>query len=166
MSSMSALLGALALTQGCSAPPGTNRQIGIPNPGFESGALAPWATFQSVQAAVGTSPTHSGKFSLSEASGKGSVYADVKGLKPGLTYIVSAWVCASEDATATAQIAVFDPSTNIAGYADPVSPGTAWTQVRYAFKIGSGETARIHLFRNEGSGTLFWDDIEVSTSSQ
>jgi len=160
------LLGALALSQGCSAPSRAKLQIDIPNSGFEGGTLPPWATFQSVQAAVVTNPVRSGKFSLSVASGTGSVYVDVKGLKPGLNYNVSAWVCASQDATATAQIAVFDPSTNTASYSDRFSATTAWSRVKYTFKILSGDTARLHLFRNEGSGTLFWDDVEISTESQ
>src|SRR5712692_778483 len=87
-----------ALSISCSS--GTKEvEIPVLNGDFETGNLAPWVPFQAVQAGIATNPVHSGKFSLSEVSGDGSVYQDVKGLQPEVSYIASGWVSGSPDAT-------------------------------------------------------------------
>lgn len=150
---------------GTSCSSGTKKDSGVPLPngGFETGELAPWVPFQSVQAVVDTMQVRSGKFSLAESGAKGSVYEDVKGLAAGVTYTVSAWVSASPDATATAQIAVFDAGNNVASFSDAMTPKPAWQLLKYDFKVSANSQgiARIHLFRNDGKGTIFWDDVQI-----
>jgi len=163
-----AMLGAalvlVLLTGACSHSADKDRGAAVPNGGFESGAMDPWTPFQAVHADVVGSPSHSGKFSLAESGAKGSVYQDVNGLAPGAGYTVSAWVSGSPDATATAQIAVFDAGVSAATFSGTINPTASWQLLKYEFKVSAASKgiARIHLFRNEGNGTIFWDDVQVS----
>jgi hypothetical protein len=102
------------LLYGCSRS--TSRRVDLENSGFESGVIAPWALFQTVQARISAEHAHSGTQSLAEDSGAGSVYEDVKGLRVGARCTISAWVFAEPGATASAQIGVYDPGTNIATF--------------------------------------------------
>jgi hypothetical protein len=150
---------ALALC-GCSSS--KSIQSDLANGGFENGELAPWATYLAVQATISSEQAHDGKFSLAEDSGRGSVYQDVKGLQGGVNYTVSAWVYADSGATASAQIAAYDPESNLATFSPVVPPKPAWELVKHTAKVSSVGTLRIHLFRNEGTGKIFWDDVRVS----
>lgn len=154
----------VSLTIACSHSADQDAGVPVPNGGFENGTMEPWAVFQSVQAAVGGIQVHGGKFSLAEGAAKGSVYQDVKGLVPGVGYTISAWVSGSPDATATAQMAVFDPGSNVANFSNAINPATSWQLLKYEFKVSAAAqgVARIHLFRNEGNGTIFWDDVRIA----
>jgi hypothetical protein len=135
----------------------------VSNGDFEVGMLAPWVPFQEPEAAVETDPRHvqQGRFSLSEA-GAGSVYQDVSGLLPGHTYRVTAWVTASAGTTATAYIALWDPSGSQQATNSPaVVPQTDWRPVSTAITIGSAGIVRIHLFRSAGTGILYWDNVRI-----
>jgi hypothetical protein len=138
----------------------------ITNGGFESGRLDPWAPYQAVQASVDMSRAFEGKFSLAESAAQGSVYQDVKGLVPGVGYTISARASWSTDANAAAQIAVFDPVANVATSSDILSPAPGWHPLSHKFKLiaNSQGVARIHLFRNGGTGTVFWDDVRIVRS--
>jgi hypothetical protein len=157
---------AVLSSAGCSAPHNAvepqDPKIALQNYDFESGRLQPWQPFQSVQVVVGTDHARNGKFGLEESVGGGSVYQDVKGLELGVPYTVSAWVSTPDGATATAQIAVFDPAANAASFSPAVTTSGEWTRVKHDFKVNSGGVARIHLFRNVGSGTLVWDDVRLA----
>jgi hypothetical protein len=82
-------------------------------------------------------------------------------LQPGRVYGITAWVAASRDATATGQIAVFDPGRNVATYSLEVSPDSVWQRVEKAVIAGPGGKLRIHLFRRRGGGAIYWDDVSV-----
>ncbi len=153
----------MSLTNTCGRSPDKNRGIPVPNGGFENGTIEPWAPFQSVRAIPDSNHVHRGKFSLAESGAKGSVYQDVKGLVPGIGYTVSAWVSGSPDATASAQIAVFDAGIPAATFSNTINPKARWQLLKYEFKVSpnSQGVARIHLFRNDGNGTIFWDDVQV-----
>jgi hypothetical protein len=133
----------------------------IENPGFEDGILSPWDSFQDVRADVSTALAHTGSHSLAETTGVGSLYQDVTGLEAGKTYTVSAWVSATPDATATAQIAIWDPGRQVATFSGAVTPRQGWQLLLHTVNASSGGTIRIHLFRNQGSGTIFWDDVRI-----
>jgi len=154
----------VSLTTACGGSADKDRGVPVPNGGFENGTMDPWTPFQSVQAALGGNQVHGGKFSLAESAAKGSVYQDAIGLVPEAGYTVSAWVSASPDATATAQIAVFDAGSNVANFSDTIHPATSWQLLKYEFKVSAAShgVARIHLFRNDGAGTIFWDDVRMA----
>lgn len=162
-----ALLGVsliLGLSAGACGRTGDIGAVPVPNGEFENGTMEPWAPYQAVQAALNSNQVHGGKFSLAESSAKGSVYQDVKGLVPEVAYTISAWVSGSPDATATAQIAVYDAGSSLANFSAVMKPSTGWQLLKYEFKLSAAAqgVARIHLFRNDGSGTIFWDDVRIS----
>ena len=133
----------------------------IANPGFEDGDLSPWSPVWEVGAAVSSTRAHSGSHSLAE-SGLGSVYQDVTGLEPGAIYYASAWVSGSTDATAQAQLTIYDPSDNGSTSSPFVSVGPHWRNLYRPFTAGRDGTIRLHLLRGPGSGTIYWDDVHIS----
>jgi hypothetical protein len=133
----------------------------IANPGFEDGEVAPWSPVWEVNASASTARAYSGTHSLAEA-GIGSVYQDITSLEPGATYTVYAWVSASPDATAGAQITVYDPTSNVASSSPFLTPGTDWEKLSQSFTAGAEGMARLHLLRGPGSGTIYWDDIRIA----
>lgn len=105
---------------------------------------------------------HGGRFSLVETGdGAGSVYVDVTGLQPGTEYLISAWTAAQPGAKAAAQLAVYDSQLNVATFSQPVIPDTHWQQITHKIKVNSSNFIRIHLFHLQGSGTIYWDDVQV-----
>jgi hypothetical protein len=61
-------------------------------------------------------------------------------------------------------MAVFDPGSNVANFSNAINPATSWQLLKYEFKVSAAAqgVARIHLFRNEGNGTIFWDDVRIA----
>ncbi|HZP22416.1 MAG TPA: DUF6311 domain-containing protein [Terriglobales bacterium] len=134
----------------------------VANPGFEDGDLAPWST-NGVEASVSTARAHSGTHSLAEAGGAGTIYQDINGLQPGKTYILSGWVSASPAAASTAQLTVYNPTDNTAVSSAPVAAGPGWHWLQRSFIVGGEGAIRIHLARGPGAGTVYWDDVHLST---
>lgn len=133
----------------------------VTNSGFEDSDIDSWALFQGVRAEGTTLRAHSGLHSLAESDGVGSVYQDVSGLRPGRQYRISAFVAASPGATAGSQLAVYDPSANVAIFSQPLHPGSDWQVLSDFVTLGNSTTLRIHLFRTEGTGTIYWDDVRI-----
>jgi hypothetical protein len=138
-----------------------NLRDAISDGSFEEGDLSSWPSWLKVKAVASTSRARSGTHSLAESAGDGSVYQDTTGLEPDHTYTVAAWMSGSSDATATGQIAVWDPGTNLAVYSAPVSPRYGWQLVTRSVTVSGSGKLRIHLFRNRGAGTIFWDDVHI-----
>jgi hypothetical protein len=128
---------------------------------FEESTLSAWPTFQNVTAVVSSARAHSGKHSLAETAGAGSVYQDLFGLTPGQTYQVVAWVAGTPGTTATAQISIYDPGANVATFSTPLTPQENWQMISHSARVSSKGILRIHLFRNPGLGIIFWDDVRV-----
>jgi hypothetical protein len=141
--------------------PAARLQNAVANSGFEDGNLAPWASYLAISATVGRNACHAGRYCLAETAGKGSMYQDVIGLRPGATYTAAAWVSGSDEGTATAQIAIYDPGTNAAAFSIPIRVHPGWQLMTQSLTIGRLPTLRVHLFRNEGSGTVYWDDVHI-----
>lgn len=136
------------------------------NSGFEDRELDDWAPYQGVHAAVAASPAHSGVHSLAETDGVGSAYQDVSGLQSGHRYRISAFVAGSPGATAGAQIALYDPGANVAIFSQGAHPGAEWQQLSKSITLGKTTTTlRIHLFRTDGTGTIYWDDVKIEPDS-
>jgi hypothetical protein len=141
--------------------PAARLQNPLANSGFEDGNLAPWASYLGIRASVSRESCHAGLYCLAEMTGKGSMYQDVIGLQPGATYTATAWVSGSDEGTATAQIAIYDPGTNVAAFSIPIQVHPGWQLMTQSLTIGRLPTLRVHLFRNEGSGTVYWDDVHI-----
>jgi Family of unknown function (DUF6311)/Carbohydrate binding domain len=132
------------------------------NPGFEYGDSAPWTPIWDLKATVTRQTAHSGAYSLAESDGAGGVYQDVTGLRPGAMYTISGWVSGSPGATATAQLVVFDPSSNGAVSSPVVNCGPDWRPVSVSAIAGREGAMRIHLMRRPGSGAIYWDDVSIT----
>jgi hypothetical protein len=132
------------------------------NADFESGSVAPWQAYEDVHASVTSDQRHAGKYGLAESDNPGSVYQDITGLDPGKRYRIGAWVSASPGATAPAQIAVWDPVTNIIAYSGTITANSTWQPIELATTASASGTLRIHLFREQGSGTVYWDDVHIA----
>jgi hypothetical protein len=142
------------------ATPAEQLEHAIDDAGFEDTDLLAWPSYGDPQAVVSNVRAHGGLRSLAE-TGAGSVYQDVMGLKAGHTYRVAGWVSGTSDATATARIATYDPGANIATFSNDVHPEPSWQLVTHSITVSARGTIRIHLSRNEGSGTVFWDDVRI-----
>jgi len=134
----------------------------VANPGFEDGDPSPWSPVGVLKADVTREVAHSGAYSLAESSGTGSVYQDVNGLVPGATYTISAWVSGSPGATATAQLVVYDPSSNVAASSSVVKGTPDWQPVSVSVTAGREGAVRINLVRRPGSGAIYWDDLRIA----
>lgn len=134
----------------------------LANPGFEDGDSAPWTPVWDVKANATREAAHSGAYSLAETEGAGSVYQDVNGLQPDATYTISAWVSGSPGATATAQLAVFDPSSNGVVSSRVVNCGPNWQPISISATAGREGAIRVHLLRRPGAGTIYWDDVSIT----
>ena len=141
-------------------------QIAVRNAQFESGALAPWTPYGTLESSISSERFHNGKFGLAEAQGTGSVYQDITGLQPGAEYTISAWISANPGTTATAQIAAYETDAKGATASAAVRPTPEWQMITYRVKLVSHSWLRIHLCRNAGNGTVFWDDVQVAQNVQ
>ena len=129
--------------------------------GFENDSLAPWHRFQEVSGNISTVQAHTGTHSLAQTGGDGSFYQNVNNLTRGTTYIITAWVLAAPEATATAQLAIFDPSTSTASFSALNTCAPGWQRLSLSATVGRIPSLTIHLFRNNGSGTIYWDDVAI-----
>ncbi len=134
----------------------------VANPGFEDGDLAPWST-NGVQATISTAHAHTGTRSLAETGGAGTIYQDINGLQPGGKYTLSAWVSATPGAGATAQVTIYNPSDNTAVSSPMIRCDPAWQYLSRSFIVGREGAVRIHLARGPGEGTVYWDDVHISS---
>ena len=154
---------ALARARDCPpvADPGDLLPISMASSGFEERSLAAWHPYQNVTAQISSERAHSGRYSLAESSGEGSMYEDVGGLEPGGRYTVSAWLSGAPGSSASGQISIYDPGADVATFSPEVKPGNGWQLVTHSVTVRCPGIIRIHLFRKWGSGTIFWDDIRV-----
>lgn len=142
------------------------RKGAFTSPGFETGKLAPWGTYQQIHAEISSDRAHGGKYSLAESEGVGSVFQDITGLVPGRKYRIVAWASASLNATAPVQIVVYDSVAEKSAFSNPVTISTPvtfgiWHTISQEVTASSSGTLRIHLFRLQGTGTVYWDDVHV-----
>ena len=141
--------------------PAERVQDAIRDPGFEDEDLSAWPSFQNVKSRLTGDQAHGGTHSLAESEEGGSVYQDISGLEPGRTYTFSAWVSGTTDGTATAQIATYDPTLDVATFSSARKPSSDWLLLSHSFTASRGGIVRIHLVRSPGTGTIYWDDVGI-----
>ncbi len=134
----------------------------VANSGFEDGDLAPWST-NAIAASISAAHARSGTHSLAETGGTGTVYQDINGLEPGRGYTLSAWVSAAPDTSPTAQLTIYNPTDNTAVSSPSVRCDPAWQRLTKSFIVGGEGAVRIHLARGPGAGTVYWDDVHISS---
>jgi hypothetical protein len=95
------------------------------------------------------SRVHSGRLSLSEGGGGGSVYQDIDGLTPGASYRISAWTLCEPHATAAARLAAYDLGSNVATFSQTARPVGTWQLLTHDVVVSPQGSIRIHLFRTQ-----------------
>ena len=133
----------------------------VANAGFEDGDTAPWST-NAVKAAVSTATALTGRYSLAENGGSGTVYQDVNGLQPGGTYSISAWVSCPGGPATTAQLLIFNPTDAGVTSSRIINCNPGWQLITRSFTVGTEGAIRIHLARGPGQGAVYWDDVRIA----
>jgi len=76
--------------------------------------------------------------------GNGSMHPEIKGLKAGKTYVVSAWVLRCQ-----------------VQRRPPLHATPEWQLLKRSKVISPSLTLRLYLFRKGGSGSIYWEDVSV-----
>lgn len=138
---------------------------GVPNGGGELGTDG-WWTYSTTDPSFKLSTAsvrHSGNASLRE-SGPGVAWQDLPGLAPGRSYVLSAWLSASNGATVRAELSAHD--TQGANFAQAfITPAAAWQPLKLTFVASQTGSIRVQLVRHAGAGDVYWDDVEVSEAA-
>lgn len=133
----------------------------VANPGLEDGKIAPWSN-NNLQASVSSAHARTGQYSLAEV-GSGTAFQDINGLEPGRTYTLSAWVSASPGSPIGAQLTIYNPTDNTSASSPMIACDPGWQLLSRTFTAGGEGAVRIHLVRGPGAGTVYWDDIHISS---
>ena len=133
----------------------------VANSGFEDGDTAPWST-NGLKAAISAATARTGSHSLAETGDSGTVFQDINGLQPGGTYSMSAWVSCSPGSAITAQLLIFNPTSNGVTQSRVINCNPGWQLLTRSFTVGAEGAIRIHLARGLGEGTLYWDDVQIA----
>ncbi|HZM75330.1 MAG TPA: carbohydrate binding domain-containing protein [Candidatus Limnocylindrales bacterium] len=150
MKRFAALLAAAALVLVAPAPAaGANL---VANPGFETGALSPWACSGGLGSVV-TTPVHTGTRALQGAvsSSDHANCTQTVAVQPNTAYVLSAWVRGSY---------VY---LGITGGASTWTPSAAaYTQLTVNFTTTAGQTSvQVFLHGWYGQGTYYADDVSL-----
>lgn len=130
----------------------------IVNPGFETGSLSPWASWNnSVQANNARTGTYSMRVGTAEGSGE----QVVTGLQPNTTYVLSGWVKTSATSvTANVGVKNFGGSQIFSG-----STSTSYTQRSVTFTTGASNTsATVYCYKPTTTGYIYCDDMSLTVS--
>ncbi len=138
----------------------------VVDPGFENGTTGWVAGFWGCNSSITTLQFHSGGNSLAQTgSVTGGSYQDLGGLISGGTYTVSVWVRADSGTTAQMMLWLHDTAGNDTVQSSLFTPGTAWQRVSLTFTADSTNALRIHLYYGAGSGTIYYDDVQVQMTN-
>jgi hypothetical protein len=158
------------------APPATSGTLTVANAGFEEGGGSPanWdANNRKLQISVDADRPHTGARSLrlhADKSARGNLYQVVKGIQPGLTYEVRAWVRSAGLTNAKSAGNVIDAIFRDESGADMTMFGVQDAQVSSAEwheVVGRGVApaksagVRVRLFLNDSAGTIWFDDVSI-----
>jgi parallel beta-helix repeat protein len=93
------------------------------------------------------------------------IYRDISGFTPGQAYHVFARARSSAGATVQALLWIHD-STGAHTALSPVRTpsSTQWEVFETTFVATSTGIMRLHILNNGGSGSLYWDDVEIETT--
>jgi hypothetical protein len=129
--------------------------------GFENGltlwsAIGPGGWLSSTTAVEGTN-------SVVETA-SGGVYRDVAGLLPGQVYHVAARTHSLAGSSARANLWVHDSTGARAVAGGSLIPSPAgWDLLEADFVAGANGILRLHLLNAGGTGSIYWDDIQITT---
>src|SRR5439155_21349284 len=124
----------------------------LANPGFESGALAPWSCTGGLGSVVG-SPVHGGRFALNGAASTSdnAQCTQTVAVQPNTAYTLSAWVRGSY-----VYLGVIGGASNWT----PSAP--SYAQLSVSFTTAAGQTSiQVFLHGWYGTGTYNADDVSL-----
>jgi hypothetical protein len=146
-------------TAGKPDKPGKKSGALNPNPGFETGSLAPWDNTN--DATVVANNAHSGTYAVNLGTVFTGVSQTVTGLTPNTSYTLTGWVMTQSDL-------VYLGVKNYAGEGTEVNThttGTAYTKLSVSFITGPASTsAFIFLYKNDNTGLSLADDVELTAN--
>ena len=64
------------------------------------------------------------------------------------------------------QLKIFNPTDNTAVASPSRTCTPQWQQLSRSFKVGGEGAVRIHLARGAGDGTVYWDDVHISSGKE
>ncbi|HEX3788411.1 MAG TPA: carbohydrate binding domain-containing protein [Pseudonocardiaceae bacterium] len=136
-------------------PPPTGGNL-VANPGFETGALAPW-TCDAGTSSVAGSPVHTGSHALvaTPTNADDAQCSQVITVSPSHTYTLSGWVEGNY-----AYLGVTGTGTSDTNAWTPAAAG--WSQLSTTFSTGSSTTkVTVYLHGWYAQGAIHADDISV-----
>jgi len=128
----------------------------VVNPGFETGSLSPWTSWNN---SVVTGNAHSGTYSMRDGTAAGSGEQTITGLLANENYLLTGWVKTSKS-TVTAQVGV----KNFGGTETyKTSKSTSWTQLSINFTTGPSSTsATIYCYKPTTNNYVYCDDFSLT----
>ncbi|MDX3247126.1 carbohydrate binding domain-containing protein [Streptomyces sp. ME18-1-4] len=131
---------------------------GVANPGFESGALSPWAQSTGMASSVVASNTRTGTYSLQTGASASGAIQTVSGLDSSGTYLLAGW---AKVATAGEEVAVGVKS--FGGTETYLrTSATSYAQQPIFFTTGATTTsAAAYCYKNSGSSAGYCDDYTL-----
>lgn len=138
--------------------PLTSATNAITNPGFETGALTPWAQSTGTASSVAASNARTGTYALQTAASASGAIQTVSGLTAGNTYLLAAW---AKVATAGEEVAVGVKS--FGGTETYLRTSTtSYAQQPIFFTTGATTTsAGVYCYKNAGSAAGYCDDYTL-----
>ncbi|MEY9956631.1 carbohydrate binding domain-containing protein [Streptacidiphilus sp. MAP5-52] len=147
------------VTPGMPDPPNRLGQDPVANGGFETGALAPWAT-STGSASIVTSPALSGVYTVQLAAA--TFLEQTIAVKPNTTYTLAGYL----ETTSSANGAELGVENYGGVYSTYWTSSTSWTRGTVTFTTGpTNTTAEIFLYNDQGSGNDYADTITVYPTS-
>ncbi|MHA6483380.1 sugar-binding protein [Paenibacillus sp. strain BS8-2] len=133
------------------------------NGGFESGQLpARYAKWGSGSAAVMTEQAYTGTYALAY-TGQGAIEFPISGLQSNTEYKLAVYAKLGTSAGAT--LGVKEHNGTEDNYT--LIRGTTYSLYEMMFKTGAVQTsAKVYLYNESGSGTIYADDFELLVESQ
>jgi RHS repeat-associated protein len=121
-----------------------------------------YLAYGGINSVVTNTQSHSGGYSLAQSGAtSGGSYEDVAGLIAGQSYQISAWVRSDAGTTAQMGLLLHDTTGANSSNTTPITPGQSWQQVTLNYVANSTGQIRIHLQYMPGSGTIYYDDVQV-----
>jgi len=130
--------------------------------GFENGTVAPWISIGTTVESIESTLVYEGKSSLSQSGGGGGVYIDVPQAVAGQLYRITARGISASGTTAQGLLYVHDGTGANAvtdGYRTPSS--LEWDEYAVTFRATGSGDIRVHLFTTGGSGSIYWDEVQI-----
>jgi microsomal dipeptidase-like Zn-dependent dipeptidase len=131
------------------------------------GSVYQWSVYgldDQFAARISDAARRSGSSGLEERGGLGIVFQDVGGLQADHVYQVTAWVSWSADSSAPAELWVHD-TTGGNVHRRQALPMRGWYPLTFTYTANTTGRVRIHLSRQAGYGSVYWDDVSVQEVS-